>query len=111
MTHTAYVVTANDFHDGEVVFWLAPGQWTRSLDEAHRFDERIEAEAEQDEAKAHQVVGAYVMEVDVTNGGLTPRHVREAIRASGPTNYFHGKQQSFSRQQDEAATRPSCGGK
>ena len=91
----AFVITANDLFDGEVVFWASATAWRRRLNDAHPFTDQAEAEAALAQVRADEVVGAYI--IDVTrngdDGGLATTHIREAIRAQGPSNYFHGKQQ------------------
>jgi hypothetical protein len=96
MTETPqyYVITANDLYDGEVVFWTGTDQWGCLLTNAYAFDDVSDAEGIIANLRADQVVGAYAIPVTKNDQGtLTPTHLREAIRAAGPTNYFHGKQQ------------------
>ena len=47
-----------------------------------------------DVARPDIVVGAYAIAVEVTDKVMTPRKFREKIRAIGPTNYHHGKQEN-----------------
>lgn len=89
----AYVITANDLYDGEVVFWASPTLWQRQLAQAHAFTDKTEAEAELAKVRANEVVGAYI--IDVAHPKIRPTHIREEIRALGPSNYFHGKQQDY----------------
>ena len=86
-----YVITANDFHSGEVVFWRGDA-WVLRLHQACVFDRAEDAEAMLTQFRPDQVVGAYVIEMVAGDGTLKPKHIREAIRAKGPSNYFHGKQ-------------------
>ena len=87
-----YVITANDFHSGEVVFWGGDA-WVLRLRDACVFDRAEDAEAMLTQFRPDQVVGAYVIEMVADAAGeLQPKHIREAIRAKGPSNYFHGKQ-------------------
>ena len=44
-------------------------------------------------AQDHLVVGVYLTEVDDQSGAPAPVHFREAFRATGPSNYAHGKQE------------------
>ena len=88
-----YVITANDLYDGEVVFWSGTDQWDALLGNAYAFDDRNDAEGIITGLRADQVVGGYAIPVTRNDHGeLIPTHLREAIRAAGPTNYFHGKQ-------------------
>jgi hypothetical protein len=95
MTETPqyYVITANDLYDGEVVFWTGSDQWDYLLTNAYAFDDVSDAEGIMANLRADQVVGAYAIAVTRNDlGVLAPTHLREVIRAAGPTNYFHGKQ-------------------
>ena len=90
---TPKVVTANHLLDGDVIYQTTDG-WTRELtkaevltDEAHADLRLIEASQQRD-----VVVGAYLAEVDAAGTSPTPTHFREDFRATGPSNYFHGKQ-------------------
>ena len=92
---TAHIITANDLYDGEVVFWASPTSWRRQLAQAHAFADTATAEAALAKTRPDQVVGAYIVPVAIDGKRLTPTHIREEIRALGPTNYFHGKQQDY----------------
>ena len=93
---TAYVITANDLFDGEVVFWASPTLWQRQLAQAHAFTDKAAAEAELAKTRANEVVGAYIIDIDYASPDtIRPTHIREEIRALGPSNYFHGKQQDY----------------
>ncbi|MDJ0629133.1 MAG: DUF2849 domain-containing protein [Rhodobacter sp.] len=92
---TPQVVTANALLDGDVVYQTADDRWTRSIaeaelieDEAHAQIRLLDAEAQQD-----RVVGAYLADARPSETGPHPVHFREAVRATGPSNYFHGKQE------------------
>ena len=65
------VLTANDLFDGDVVYFATDGAWTRRPRDARLF----EAEAAPGGCQ-----------------GPEPIHVREVLRAAGPSNYRHGKQ-------------------
>ncbi|MCB1329226.1 MAG: DUF2849 domain-containing protein [Maritimibacter sp.] len=88
----AQFVTANDLLTGEVVFLAADGRWVAELDEA-----ALVADAEENarrlawaQADEGRVVGAYLARAAA---GASPLHFREQFRATGPSNYFHGKQE------------------
>ena len=90
---TPKVVTANHLLRGDVVYQTETG-WSRDLaaaeilsDEAHA-DLRL-VEASQQTA---EIVGAYLADIRVENGVPHPAHFRETFRATGPSNYNHGKQ-------------------
>ena len=92
---TCGVVTANDLFDGEVVYLDPDGAWTRRLAAARLFEDEAEALRCLAEAEAQEdaVIGPYL--ADAAPGGdrgPEPVHFREAFRATGPSNYRHGKQ-------------------
>ncbi|SLN22911.1 hypothetical protein PSA7680_00935 [Pseudoruegeria aquimaris] len=93
---TPKVVTANDLIEGDVVYLTDDGTWTRKLSEAALFtipeeaDERLSFAA----AQTGRVVGAYLADAEPGETGPVPAHFREAFRATGPSNYFHGKQEA-----------------
>ena len=41
-----------------------------------------------------KIIGAYLADVTSAETGPEPRHFREEFRRTGPSNYFHGKQES-----------------
>ena len=89
------VVTANDLFDGDVVYLDPDGVWTRRLSAARLFEDEAEAHHHLTEAEAQEdaVIGPYL--ADAAPGGHQgpePVHFREAFRATGPSNYHHGKQ-------------------
>lgn len=92
---TPKVVTANDLVLGDVVYLTATGRWTRSLPEADVLTDEADAQLRllEAEAQTHEVVGVYLAEMTVEEGRPRPAHFREAFRATGPSNYSHGKQE------------------
>ena len=92
---TPKVITANALLEGDVIY-QTPFGWTRQLEEAEVLTDEAHADLRLIEASAQtgHVVGAYL--ADVTLDGATPQpaHFREAFRATGPSNYAHGKQAS-----------------
>ena len=87
------VITANAFFSGEVVY-LGSAGWQPWISEARVFPDPDTAEqAMLFAAKPDQVVGAYVIEVETQEETIQPVQFREKIRAIGPTNYHHGKQE------------------
>ena len=88
------VVTANDLIGGDVVYLSADDRWVHHhkdaeflLDTAHAAKRLSFAEAQQT-----QVVGVYLAEAILSASGPAPVRFREAFRARGPSNHFHGKQ-------------------
>ena len=97
---TPKVVTANDLLEGDVIYQTATG-WTRELHEAEVLTDEADADLRLIEAgqQIHRVVGAYLADVDPQASGPAPVHFREAFRATGPSNYVHGKQEDAARGQ------------
>jgi len=84
-----YVVTANEVLSGDTVFRNLHDDWVRGIDSAAVLkceDSGFVAlgEARKDE-HANIVMGAYLVEVSRESGAIRPVHIRERIRALGPT--------------------------
>ena len=84
-----YVVTANELLSGDVVFRNANGGWSPGVDAAAVLDSQDKgfvelAEAQKDE-RANIVIAPVLIEVTVDDGAIRPVHIRERIRALGPT--------------------------
>jgi len=92
---TPVILTANDLRSGEVVYWSAQLGWQATIDLAEIFRDISVAQAQVSEIDDPlQIVGPYLASVRIDNGRIVPGHYREVFRMSGPTNYFHGKQES-----------------
>jgi len=91
---TPKVVTANALVEGDVVYLTAEDRWTRRLVEAELLTDEADADLRllQAQARSSEVVGAYLAEMRPGARGPEPAHFREAFRATGPSNRFHGKQ-------------------
>jgi sulfite reductase (NADPH) hemoprotein beta-component len=91
------VVSANRLTDGAVVFLGPQDRWVELLPEAEIFDGEAAIAAALERAKAAEA-GNLVLDCDafeVTGSGPTiaAAHLRDAIRAAGPTVHLdHGKQ-------------------
>ncbi|MGB3554585.1 MAG: DUF2849 domain-containing protein [Jannaschia sp.] len=87
------VVTANRLLEGDVVYLAADDRWVTDLPSAEAIEDEAVAEARLLDAmaQADRVVGAYLADIRLGPDGPEPIHFREAFRASGPTNYPHGK--------------------
>lgn len=92
---TPKVVTANALIEGDVIYQTATG-WTRDLAKAEILTDEADADLRLIEASQQRdkVVGAYLADVEPTPTGPRPTHFREDFRARGPSNYFHGKQET-----------------
>ncbi len=90
------VVTASDLLIGDVIYQTADDGWTRDLaqaevitDEAHGQLRLLDAQRQ-----VNRIVDAYLADVRPTRDGPQPTHFREEFRRTGPSNYFHGKQET-----------------
>ena len=101
---TPKVVTANHLLAGDVIYQTADG-WTRTLGEAEVLTDEADADLRLIEAsqQVDEVVGAYLADVAVEEGKPVPTHFRETFRATGPSNYAHGKQVDFADGEHEDA--------
>lgn len=88
------VVTANALLEGDVVY-LQGDTWVRNLSDAEILTDEADADIRLLEASARveEVVGVYLTPMDALDGAIKTTHFREAFRATGPSNYAHGKQE------------------
>jgi len=77
------IITGNDLPSGAVVWW-AGGEWSRFVADAVDVDEHGEAIAAAEEA-ARRVNSPYVIEAIPGPEGPVPAHIKDRIRAVGPT--------------------------
>ena len=91
------VVSANRLTDGIIVF-LGPGHsWVESLQGAEVFPDAATTKAALErvagDVKANKVVEVAAFDVAVKAGLIEAKHLRDRIRAAGPTVHLdHGKQ-------------------
>lgn len=80
------VLTANDFLSGAVVYWSQQG-WRHDLVDADVFTDPDKADEVLAKAVARpqEIVGAYLIAVEGQSGQWRPTHIRESIRAQGPS--------------------------
>jgi hypothetical protein len=83
------LVTANRLRDGIAVFLTRSGEWSEVIDEAVLALEpqaaaALEARAKDDERKT-LVTGAYLIDAERLDGRVRAAHIRERMRALGPT--------------------------
>ena len=94
---TGQLVTANRLRDGIAVFLTRAGTWSETIDESALALEpkaaaALEVRARQDEAST-LVTGAYLIDAERRDGRSRAAHIRERMRALGPTvRLDHGKQ-------------------
>ena len=91
---TPKVVTANALIEGDVVYLTNSGEWSRRHENARLFTEEEAAKAALAAAalQSADIVGAYLADAEPGPKGPEPTHFRERFRATGPSNYSHGKQ-------------------
>ncbi|MCK0167142.1 DUF2849 domain-containing protein [Jannaschia sp. S6380] len=95
---TPKVVTANLLREGDVVYLTARDEWVRTLSRAELIEDEAIAQLRLLDAERQPeiVVGAYLADVKAGPDGPEPLHFREGFRATGPSNYAHGKQANTS---------------
>jgi hypothetical protein len=89
---TPSLITANALLEGDVIYLTAQDSWARTMADAEVFNDEAVAEERLFSVNPSEAVGAYLMPVSLTDGAPAPLHFREAFRATGPSNRFHGKQ-------------------
>jgi hypothetical protein len=77
------IVTGNDLATGDVIWWTG-STWSRHVGDAVDAGHEGEAILERETA-ARRVNSAYLVEAEQTPGGPLPLHIKDRIRASGPT--------------------------
>lgn len=77
------LLTGNDLATGDVTWWTGTG-WSRHVEDAVDVDETGEAIATE-EIGARRVNAAYVIDAVSTPEGPRPAHIKDRIRALGPT--------------------------
>lgn len=95
---TPKVITANALIDGDVIYLTADDQWTRELAQAEVITDEAHAQLRliDGESQPNVAVGVYLADVAPGKSGPEPIHFREDFRRTGPSNYFHGKQEHAS---------------
>ncbi len=77
------ILTGNDLVSGDVIWW-AGGEWSRHVAEAVDVGEHGEAIAAREEG-VRRVNGPYIVAAEPGADGPRPLHIKERIRALGPT--------------------------
>lgn len=85
----SYAISANRLTDGIVVF-LSPNGWAESIGDAQRFLDKAAVEAALEtrakpDAAHNLIVEPTVFDLTEVNGVVRAAHIRESIRANGPT--------------------------
>jgi hypothetical protein len=77
------LLTGNDLPSGDVIWWTGSG-WSRHVEDATDAADQGEAIARAEEG-ARRVNGPYVIDATLTAEGPRPAHIKDRIRALGPT--------------------------
>ena len=77
------LVTGNDLPSGDVIWWTGSG-WSRHIEDAVDAGDHAENIARAEEA-SRRVNVPYVIEGVATAEGPRPAHIKDRIRALGPT--------------------------
>ncbi|MBJ6121896.1 DUF2849 domain-containing protein [Sphingomonas mollis] len=77
------ILTGNDLPTGDVTWWTGSG-WSRHIEDAIDVGDQGEAIARAEEG-ARRVNVPYVIDATPTADGPRPAHIKDRIRALGPT--------------------------
>jgi len=77
------ILTGNDLKTGAVTWWTGV-DWSLYVDDAVDTGDQGEAIAAREES-ARRVNAPYVIEAEKTADGVRPAHIKDRIRALGPT--------------------------
>lgn len=77
------ILTGNDLKSGAVIWWTGEG-WSLHVDDAVDVGDHGPALIGREEA-AQNVFAAYVIDGVKTDEGVRPAHIKDRIRALGPT--------------------------
>jgi Protein of unknown function (DUF2849) len=77
------ILTGNDLKSGDVTWWTGSG-WSRHIADAVDAGDEVETILARESA-AQLVNAAYVIDAERTADGIRPAHIKERIRALGPT--------------------------
>ncbi|MEN2785622.1 DUF2849 domain-containing protein [Sphingomonas qilianensis] len=77
------LLTGNDLPSGDVVWWTGQG-WSRHVEDATDVGDKGEAILRAEEG-ARRVNVPYVIDATLTPEGPRPAHIKDRIRALGPT--------------------------
>ena len=77
------IVTGNELASGDVIWWTGD-DWSRHVAQAVDVGEQGEAIAAREDA-ARRVNAPYVIQAVMTAAGPRPAHIKDRIRAIGPT--------------------------
>jgi len=78
------ILTGNDLESGDVIWWAGDSNWSLHLVDAKDGGDQAEAIMVREEA-ARRVNVPYIVDAEATDAGPMPLHIKERVRASGPT--------------------------
>jgi hypothetical protein len=85
---TKKILTGNRLRDGETVYYTGAGEWSPFVAQAKIAETQEEADSLTKIGAAayaaNQIIDVAVVDVD-EGAGVRPTHIREKIRAQGPT--------------------------
>ena len=77
------LLTGNDLPTGDVIWWTGQG-WSRHVEDSADVGDQGEAIAGAEEG-ARRVNAPYVIDATLTENGPRPGHIKDRVRALGPT--------------------------
>lgn len=77
------IATGNDLATGDVIWWTGSA-WSRHVGDAADVGQAGESIIAAESA-ARRVNAAYLVEAEASTSGPLPLHIKDRIRASGPT--------------------------
>jgi len=77
------ILTGNDLKTGDVTWWDGQG-WSRHVNDAVDVGDKADEIAAREEA-SRNVVSAYAIDAVTDENGVRPAHIKDRIRALGPT--------------------------
>ena len=77
------LITGNHLSEGYVIWWTGDG-WSRHVEHAVDVGDKGD-HITQTEAAACRVNNPYVVDAEPSANGPVPNHIKERIRATGPT--------------------------
>lgn len=83
MAERVKILTGNTLGTGDVIWWTGAG-WSRDVNDSAPVGEDVAAIIAR-EAAAQNVVSAEVIDATIDGGIVRPAHIKDRIRALGPT--------------------------
>ena len=77
------ILTGNDLPTGDVIWWTGSG-WSRHVEDAVDVGDQGESILQAEDG-ARRVNGGYILDATETVEGPRPAHIKDRIRALGPT--------------------------